>query len=510
MDQESIWGLTLTEALEFYEKVWAEGWDAIAELGRLDRFFLLSMLLGRSDAIKPWIYERCREVERDPDSHLDLWSREHYKSTVITFAGAIHEIIKDPEVTIGIFSFNKATARKFLKQIKYELEANPKLLAAYPDVLWEKPDRDAPGWSEERGIVVKRKSNPKEATVEGHGLIEGMPTGAHYQLRIYDDVVTEEAVTTPEQMAKVTDAWRLSLNLGREGGRVWYIGTRYHFNDTYRVMIDEKVAVPRIYPGTDDGTPSGNPVLFSRQWLDDRRNQGPYIFSCQILQNPVADEAQGFAREWLEHYKSENADAMTRYILVDPASEKKKSSDFSAFFVVGLGADRNYYVLDIIRDRMNLTERAETLFSLHRKWKPLRVGYEKYGKDSDIQHFEDRMTRENYRFTIQPLGGNMKKEDRIRRLIPLFEQGRLFLPEKLYYTDYRGRNSDLIRDFIEQEYLGFPVALHDDMLDCLSRIMDPDLATIFPLGDDDDFGIGSEKRERYATKPKRNLSWMAA
>jgi hypothetical protein len=36
----------------------------------------------------------------------------------------------------------------------------------YADVLWDKPTRDAPKWSRDQGIVVKRKSNPKEATVE--------------------------------------------------------------------------------------------------------------------------------------------------------------------------------------------------------------------------------------------------------------------------------------------------------------------------------------------------------
>lgn len=514
-DQEFIWGLSLRQALELYDHVWKESnWPAIAELGRKDRFFLLTYLLGRQDAIRPWIYERCREVERDPDNHLDLWSREHYKSTIITYTGSIQEILKDPEITIGIFSFNRASARKFVKQIKYELEANEKLKQAYPDILWEKPDRDAPTWSEERGIVVRRKSNPREATVEGHGLIEGMPTGMHYRLRVYDDVVTEDAVTTPEQIEKVTNAWRLSLNLGSEGGRVWYIGTRYHFNDTYRVLIDERVAQPRIYPGTIDGTPDGEPVLFSEEWMKDRRNQGAYIFSCQILQNPVADEAQGFKKEWIQYYENNDPKTfkgMNRYILVDPASEKKKHSDYTAMFVVGLNLDQNYYVLDMVRDRMNLTERANTLFRLHRKWKPRGVGYEKYGKDSDIEHIEHEMKSKNYRFSITPLGGTMRKEDRIRRLVPVCEQGRLWLPESLFATDYKGQENDLVKDFVEQEVAGFPVAVHDDMLDCLSRIMDDDMYAVFPQDEQGDYFLGEEEKpDRYRRPKRRRTTWMAA
>jgi hypothetical protein len=36
-------------------------------------------------------------------------------------------------------------------------------------VLWADPVKESPKWSEDEGIVVKRKGNPKEATVEAWG-----------------------------------------------------------------------------------------------------------------------------------------------------------------------------------------------------------------------------------------------------------------------------------------------------------------------------------------------------
>lgn len=477
-------GLTRTQSNALYlEAVEAADESALRRLCLEDLFFLLTVGCRRKDMDREWIFERCREVGENPDDFLDLWAREHYKSTIITFGKSIQDVLIDPDnTTIGIFSHTRPIAKGFLGQIKTELEQNTFLKSLFPDVLYADPRNEAPKWSLDSGLRVKRKSNPKEETIEAWGLVDGQPTSKHFSILVYDDVVTRESVTTPEQIAKTTAALELSYNLGAQGGRRRFIGTRYHANDSYKTIIDRETAKARVYSATANGQIDGEPVLFSADELaKKRRDMGPYTFSAQMLQNPTADKAMSFKEEWLKYYKLKpDTTGWNVYLIVDPASAKKKTSDYTTMPVIGLAPDHNYYLLDLVRDRLNLTQRADKLFELHRKWRPLKVGYEKYGKDSDIEHIEYTMEQKNYRFGITPLGGSVAKNDRIRGLVPPFEQGRFYLPEKLYKIDYEGRSVDVIEQFVRDEYLSFPVCVHDDMIDAIARILDPILGAEFP------------------------------
>jgi predicted phage terminase large subunit-like protein len=491
---------TLTEYNQRLHSFWQacpEGQEiaALRHLCRTDLYFLLRHALNRKDVEHEWLYQRCLEIEQEPNGFLDLWSREHYKSAIITYAKTIQDILashgedalSEREYTVGIFSHSRGIAKRFLRQIKYEFESNAKLKEWFPDILWANPQKESPKWSEDDGIVVRRKSNPAEATVEAWGVVDGQPIGKHFFLLVYDDVVTQESTTTPDMLQKTSDMLSLSYALGAEGGARRFIGTRYHANDAYKTILERGTAKPRIHLLTDDGTASGNPVLRSKEWVEGkRRDMGPYIFACQMLQNPQADETQGFKEEWLKYHDGFNRSGLNVYLLFDPAGAKNKRSDYTSAWAIGLGPDQNVYVLDMVRDRLNLTQRAQLVMNWHRKWKPIRrkdgVRYEKVGMQADIEHFQSEMKRVNYTFEIEAVGADTAKVDRIKRLIPYFEQGRIYLPRTLWYTDYQGKTTDLIQDFIQQEYKPFPVSIHDDMLDALSRFVDPDpeLALIWP------------------------------
>lgn len=496
-------------------------WDELESIGRreqklhqvvrilalADLYYLLVRVCGRIDMLpcvnrpgyvdNQFAFDRCREVEANPNGYLDLWSRESWKSSIITFGLTLQDILKNPEITIGIFSHTRPIAKAFLRTLMREIESNRALHAAFPDIFHGTDVRAYQKFSEDDGVIVKRKANPNESTVEAWGLVDGMPVSRHFKVLLYDDVVVQGSVTTPEMIAKTMQALELSYNLGTTGGAKRMAGTRYHFNDAYRTVIDRGTFKAREYPGRIGGTEEGESIVFSEEMHREKRDaQGPYVYASQILLNPKADAMQGFKREWIRKYKRIQTGALNWYLVFDAASSKKKGSDYTAGWAVGLGRDRNYYCVPEVRDRLNLKERGDRLFDLHRRYKPKQVRYEKYGMMSDIEYYQSRMENENYRFQIIEVGGQTSKVDRIKRLIPLFEAGRIWLPESHSSTDWQKTTRDLVHDFIEEEYYPFPVGLHDDMLDSLARICEPELHLIWPT------------EEVPVRKPRDKWMWM--
>ena len=361
--------------------------------------------------------------------------------------------------------------------------------------------------------MVKRKGNPKEATVEGHGLVDGQPTGAHFLLRVYDDVVTLESVTSPEMVNKTTEAWSLSDNLGARAetglARAWHIGTRYSFADTYQTMLDMKAVIPRIYAATHNGLPDGNPVFLSAEvWADKRKKQTSKVLASQMLQDPSAGNEATFKRDWLS-FRDVRPATLNIYIMCDPASSRKKGSDRTAIVVLGVDAMGHFWLLDGHHHRMSLSERYQAVKALRKTWlnmpgvQSVTVGYERYSSTSDLEYFEEAMLRDRDAWELielaWPREGPGSKIDRVQRLEPAFRntrfhmalatqtetkrqiemkatgQGfRVFTPVRR--IDENGNLYSLNKNFIE-EYLVFPFAAHDDFIDAASRIYDMEHTT---------------------------------
>jgi len=193
--------------------------------------------------------------------------------------------------------------------------------------------------------------------------------------------------------------------------------------------------------------------------------------------SPSTSEASEFKLEWIKRYRT-LPDPLSLYIFVDPANEKKKTSDYTVVALVGVDQFGSRFLVDIVRDKLDLGERWKAIKEMVLSYSGVMgVFYEKYGKDSDIWYMEQRQLEEGVYFTIDKIGGSTTKTDRIKRLVPICREGKFYLPERPII--YHGQ--DLVRIFIDEEYTKFPFCRHDDMLDAISRVEDPAVALIKPV-----------------------------
>ena len=462
-------------------------------LARTDLYYLIRYELHREDVARQWILDRAKEVEADPNGHIDIWSRDHYKSSLITYGKTIQDILAshgyDPlscwdgiEPTFCIFSHIRPIAKAFLSQIKQEFEMNDDLKALFPDVLWDNPKKEAPKWSEDDGIVVKRRAVQKEKTIEAWGLVDGMPTSKHFTVRIYDDVVTEKSVTTSEMIKKTTQAWELSLNLGIDGGFERYIGTRYSIADSYRTIMERKAAVPRIYPATDTGRADGNPVLMSvEEWEKRKRNTSPYILSCQMLCNPTQEEGAFFKMiegRTIRFYDPTPEDpgspeALPRYLqkyattdgaVTDERDAVEGQTSYTVHIVFGVDPNDDIYLFDVWRKQAETDKWIDAQIDLVLKHGRQIVTW--WGEGGVIEKAVGPLRRKKMQdrrvfFTYEtlPTIGEGNKEMRATSFQGRWNSGKVLLP----------RGAEWVTDLI-LEMTNFPSDPINDQVDGLGMI----------------------------------------
>ena len=200
-------------------------------------------------------------------------------------------------------------------------------------------------------------------------------------------------------------------------------------------------------------------------------------------------------------------------ITVDPAGEKKKDSSKTAIWAIGLGDDGNYYILDAVIDRLNLYERTESLFQLVAKWHPFEVRYERYSFQADIAHIRYVQEQRSFRFPITEVAGSLAKDDRIGRLIPLFANRKVYLPEAVWYREQDSGNIiNVVDEWVREEFLVFPNSMQKDGLDSMSRITESELPLPWPRPRD--YGSATDQWQRTLRSAKHGEKnkpgWMAS
>jgi len=454
-----------------------------------DLFFFVYFAMKNPLANHPFIVTACQEIQSEQGDSLEVWARDHLKTTIISVGRTCQKILNDPERRILIFSAVRPLAIKIQNHIKFVLETDF-LKACFPDILWADPYKEAPKWSEspEGGLIVKRNGLYHEPTVNSAGLVEGMPTGDHYTDIIFDDIVTQD-LQSPEVMEKVRENFDMAENVSTRDRQLTVVGTFYRHDDPLVYIMNktdpvtgEKMFKLRRKPATVDGSFAGKSAFLPEKTLKKKRAGKIYYFFCQQLLNPTPRGQEKLNRDHVQIVsKKQLPIKLYKFMLIDGAGDVgrrvDRKADAWAMMVVGVEPYRDasdgssrIYILDMLIDEMDLVTAQRAAVDMYcRNGRILKLGIEKVGMSTTEIHICAALRAKKRYLSVK--SGNLEilkpggrtKEFRIESALawPL-KNGKIHMLDAIPVAH---------RERLLTELEKFP-AFHDDGLDALSYVYD--------------------------------------
>jgi predicted phage terminase large subunit-like protein len=458
----------------------------LAETGRRNLYFFAKAVLGYRQMTPACHGPLCAFFDDHPAPYkLTLMPRGTFKTSVVTIGRNAQMAVRDPNSRICIINEVADNAEGFLGTIRQHFENNRILRTLYSDIVPK--DYRKTTWNNQ-AIRLNRQWMGPEDTIEAMGVLATL-TSHHYTHIAYDDVISEDAVKSPQIMTDTIERAKKfrSLMVDPALSTLDITGTRWSLHDIYSHFMQ---SLPKDRLGLfirsaikPDGTLLF-PELLNQQTLAELRNEyGEYMFSCLYLNNPRDIANQDFNVGDLKFWRwSSDEESVVLYghdgtiegecelsklditVSVDLAVSERVTSDCNAIVTVGATPDGRAIVLDTWVKRCTPLAVIERLIELRRRYNLRAVGIEGVAYQKSFKYFlQAECERQGIYMNIVELKaipskrgtGNNSKEMRIRGLQPVAATGRLYILP----TQHELRN----------QLADFPLGEHDDCIDALAH-----------------------------------------
>jgi predicted phage terminase large subunit-like protein len=296
-------------------------------------------------------------------------------------------------------------------------------------------------------------------------------TGKGADLMIMDDLVRNwEDAQSPIVRQKTWD-WYTSTAYTRlsPNGRIVFITTRWHYDDVAGRLLKqmeqggerwEVLSLPAIAEEHDAmGRLPGEP-LWPEQWPLERLQQikttlGTQQWISLYQQRPSPESGLTFKREWFTTRYRDLPQLTHTVMAIDSAFKTGVANDYSAIATWGTNGV-NYYGINVWRDRVEYPDLKRAIIDQFNRFRPNAILIEDAASGQSVIQDLRRTTS----LPIVPVKPKGSKQSRADTVSPLFEAGKVYLPESATWLD----------DFID-EHITFPNADHDDMVDTTAHAL---------------------------------------
>lgn len=397
------------------------------------------------------------------------------KSVVVSFLYVIWSVIRRSRKFIVIVSANDDLATDLVSFIRVEFEANQRLIQDYGEMM------SGPA-SDDDFIAngVRVFSRGRKQMQRGFRNREARP-----DLVILDDIEKDDEASSPVIVGKTLDTIRKGIYPSlAPHSTLMIVGT----------IIKKRSVLGKLLLTNEEPFSGWNRIvyrsitgeasLWESRWpyrglLDIRHTIGSVPFESEYQNNPIDDQDALFREEWIRRYDATelNARQLTGAMFIDPSAQGQTKHDYKA--IIALVRDRAE-MLNFVRyawiKKASIDAMLHATFRIYGQYRNeiKVVGVEANGFQSLLLRDYERLAKEyGYYLPIRQVTNTMAKTDRIERLSPPVEHGKILF-RRQDAANSLGSGDDT--ELLVEQLLYFPAAnVHDDGPDALEgayRLLD--------------------------------------
>lgn len=261
----------------------------LAAQGTRDLYFFGKAILGYQQMVPHCHRPLCLFFDENQSRFkLVLHPRGTFKTSAVTISRSTQKACANPNERICIINEVADNAQGFLGTIRQHFENNKVLRALYSHVIPK--DYRKTTWNNQ-ALRLNREWIGPEDTLEAMGILSTL-TSHHYTHLAYDDIISEDAVKSPQVMTDTIERAKKfrSLMVSPAESTLDIIGTRWALHDVYSYFIKSlDTALAKYIRGAIK--PDGSllfPELLDVDTLASLRSEyGEYMFSCNPEEAPI-------------------------------------------------------------------------------------------------------------------------------------------------------------------------------------------------------------------------------
>jgi hypothetical protein len=219
--------------------------------------------------------------------------RGYFKSTIFSHGGDWWELLRNPDLRIGIVNAIQDRAVDFMRIVQRNFDSNELVAELFPEYI---PEAGQDRWNAKQMVLPNRSRHFKEPNIKPIGAT-GAVEGDHFDLANIDDLVGMEDLNS-EFMINASMLQRVkwfkvakTALLIDENSRVMMVATRYAMDDPYQIAMDN-AKVFHGYKNPDFKVNESNPEwsIYYRMCIENGKAILPNVMSKERYMRMINDD----------------------------------------------------------------------------------------------------------------------------------------------------------------------------------------------------------------------------